>query len=244
MGQFLQIQKICKLVLVWGVVPPLIFNFSIVSDGEYPTEGLPIEKVLSLFFLSFYPVCLILWGIGKKYRSEVLFKIVNYLENILLFVFIFLPFLLFFMTFVPFPLLWIFFFISVYLVFLEVKRKSFSQQKTEGDMLLNDSKVVEKDIIEKYEKGETVKKATSEFVIFGKVIGIAFLLPLVLFFDFILTVISSYWGVGGSLLSYFLYPLLFWRKGKDEGKMLCMILLMSHIFFTFMVWLFRGDNIG
>ncbi len=103
---------------------------------------------------------------------------------------------------------------------------------------------MEKDIIEKYEKRETVKKVTSEFVIFGKVIGIAFLLPLVLFFDFILTVISSYWGVGGSLLSYLLYPLLFWRKGKDEGKMLCMILLMSHIFFTFMVWLFRGDNIG
>ena len=175
MKQFFQVLQVLKFILLLFVVPLLIFNFSIVSDGEYPTEGVPIEKVLSLFFLSFYPVCLILWGIGKKYRSEVLFKIVNYLENILLFVFIFLPFLLFFMTFVPFPLLWIFFFISVYLVFLEVKRKSFSQQKTEGDMLLNDSKVVEKDIIEKYEKRETVKKITSDLVFFGKIIGIAFL---------------------------------------------------------------------
>ena len=34
---------------------------------------------------------------------------------------------------------------------------------------------MEKDIIEKYEKGETVKKITSDLVLLGKIIGIAFL---------------------------------------------------------------------
>jgi hypothetical protein len=98
---------------------------------------------------------------------------------------------------------------------------------------------MEEDIVERCESGG-IKKITSCLMFLIKSITIIILIPIALSFDCFLTLFSSSFGFWGSLLSYFLYPLLFWRKKNEEGQMLCMFLLVSHLIFTFMIYFFSA----
>ena len=105
---------------------------------------------------------------------------------------------------------------------------------------------MKKDIVDRCEKVETVKKATSWLVFFGKIIVVALLFLAALFVDFFMVLYSvAEINVYAAFLSCLVWPLLLWQKDRRNSQIFCSMLLVFHVFFTLIFGLVsQWDNLG